>query len=130
MLIGKLKVETFFVGNIICQQGDVNNKMYFIHKGIVEVLSIEKDTEILINELYEMDCFGTVRLILITCTLEKCCYFVLQVQGLYMKYPHNFTFKAKSVCVILSLELKKWILLLRYFPSARYEIYEKAIEIV
>lgn len=60
MLIGKLKVQTFFGGDIICQQGDINNEMYFIHKGIVDVLTSEQHKEIQVDELQEMDCFGMV----------------------------------------------------------------------
>lgn len=60
LLITKLEVQTFFASDIICQQGDINNTMYFIHKGIVEVFSSEEDAEVLVDELEEMDCFGMV----------------------------------------------------------------------
>lgn len=55
-----LTVQTFFAGDTICQQGDINNRMYFIHKGKVEVLSMEDNFEILVDVLYERDCFGVV----------------------------------------------------------------------
>lgn len=55
-----LEVQTFFAGDIICQQGDINNCMYFIHRGKVEVLSVEDSVEVLVDVLYERDCFGVV----------------------------------------------------------------------
>lgn len=82
--------------------------MYFIHSGKVEVLVTEQNMEVLVDELFEKDCFGVV-------------------QGLYFKTPHTHTFKAASVCVILYLELDKWVDMLHYFPSARYEIYERIV---
>lgn len=71
LLTGKLKIQTFFANNMICQQGDINNRMYFIHKGIVEVLTVEKNVEHLIDELHEMDCFGMVSFQIITAIF--CC---------------------------------------------------------
>lgn len=61
LLITKLEVQTFFAGDMICQQGDIDNRMYFIHQGKVDVLSITEHAEVLVNELKEMDCFGMVK---------------------------------------------------------------------
>lgn len=55
-----LSVRTFFAGHTICQQGDINNSMYFIHRGKVEVLSVEQSVEVVVDVLYERDCFGVV----------------------------------------------------------------------
>lgn len=60
VLISRLLVQTFFIGDTICQQGDINDSMYFIHKGKVEVLSREQNMEVLVDNLYERDCFGVV----------------------------------------------------------------------
>lgn len=60
VLISLLVVNTFFSGDMICQHGDINNCMYFIHKGKVDVLSVEKNFEVLVDLLYERDCFGVV----------------------------------------------------------------------
>lgn len=62
LLIARLEIQTFFASDMICQQGDINNRMYFIHKGTVKVLHVEENVQILINELHEMDCFGIVSL--------------------------------------------------------------------
>lgn len=60
LLIGRLKVVTFFHGNIICQQGDVNHTMYFIHQGSVNVYRVHDAEEVLVDELQELDTFGIV----------------------------------------------------------------------
>lgn len=60
VLISTLKVRSFFAGDTICRQGDINNSMYFIHRGKVEVLSMEQNLEVLVDVLYEKDCFGVV----------------------------------------------------------------------
>lgn len=60
VLITMLAVRTFFAGDTICQQGDINNSMYFIHRGKVDVLTMEQNLEVLVDILYERDCFGVV----------------------------------------------------------------------
>ncbi|KAF2884190.1 hypothetical protein ILUMI_21972 [Ignelater luminosus] len=105
-LIAKVKAQTFFQGDTICQQGDVNNMMYFIHKGIVNMYMIEGSDEIQVEQLHALDCFGLV-------------------QGLIASTPHTHTYKAETVAVILTLELFDWVHLLRYYRAARYEIYTR-----
>lgn len=64
LLIAKLQVKNFFAGDMICQQGDVDNQMYFIHKGKVEVFHVDQNVEIVVDELQERDSFGVVSILL------------------------------------------------------------------
>lgn len=59
-LIRKLKVQKFFTGDTICHQEDINDTIYFIHKGIVDVYSVTATEEVHVDTLQELDCFGLV----------------------------------------------------------------------
>ncbi|XP_022918511.2 uncharacterized protein [Onthophagus taurus] len=106
ILCKKLKVQMYFTDDIICQRGDVNGTMYFIHRGSVKAYYITEIEEIHVDSLIEKDCFG-------------------MVQGLFPNAPHTHTFKATTVTTILSLELKNWAQLLQFYPAAKFSIYEK-----
>lgn len=60
LLTAKLKVCTYFTGDVICHEGEVNDTMYFIHKGFVEVYTATDTEEIQVDELRALDCFGMV----------------------------------------------------------------------
>lgn len=60
LLIAMVQVKNFFAGDTICQQGDVDNQMYFIHKGKVDVYYADENAEMKVDELQERDCFGVV----------------------------------------------------------------------
>ncbi|GJQ80319.1 hypothetical protein Trydic_g12202 [Trypoxylus dichotomus] len=106
LLIGRLKVTTFFNGNIICQQGDVNHTMYFIHQGGVNVYKVNDAEEILIDQLQELDSFGIL-------------------QGLIEYTPHTYTYVARNVTIILTLLQSDWKYLLTFFPASAFTIYSK-----
>lgn len=52
--------NTYFIGDIICQQGDVNSTMYFIHTGIVDTYSVSTYEQVLVEQLKAFDSFGMV----------------------------------------------------------------------
>lgn len=58
-----LQRTTYYRGNNICKQGDVNNKMYFIQSGKISVIDESKSVgaERYVKEvLHTKDCFGLV----------------------------------------------------------------------
>ncbi|PSN47373.1 hypothetical protein C0J52_06575 [Blattella germanica] len=108
-VINTLKQYTFFPQNCIEFQGDINDCMYFIYSGEVEVL---KDTEdyykpTRVDILKEGDVFG-------------------MIQGLYPLRMHKYSYRAYTLAVVLILHRLDWQHLLDYFPNARHEIYERA----
>ncbi|KAK9730249.1 Cyclic nucleotide-binding domain [Popillia japonica] len=109
LLIGRLHVTTFFNGNIICQQGDVNHTMYFIHQGGVNVYKVNDTEEILIDQLKELDSFGIL-------------------QGVVEHTPHTHTYVASDVAIILTLLLSDWKHLLTFFPASCFTIYSKVAD--
>ncbi|GJQ71412.1 hypothetical protein Trydic_g11138 [Trypoxylus dichotomus] len=61
-VIRELKIQKFFLGDTICHQEDVNDTMYFIHKGSVDVYSLTETEEVHVDTLLELDCFGMTEL--------------------------------------------------------------------
>lgn len=54
---------SYFRGDAICRQGDVNNTMYFILSGTITVIDEEKSIgldQYVTELLNEKDCFGLV----------------------------------------------------------------------
>ncbi|GJQ80337.1 hypothetical protein Trydic_g12214 [Trypoxylus dichotomus] len=106
ILIRRLHIQTYFTGDTICQQGDVNGKMYFIHKGKVNAYYITDTEEIHVDSLDESDCFG-------------------MIQGLFPNTPHTHTFKAITVTSVLTLELSNWVHLFLFYPGSKFLIYDR-----
>nr|XP_022910630.1 uncharacterized protein LOC111421683 [Onthophagus taurus] len=103
-LIAKIKMEYFFLDDVICRQEDINNTMYFVHKGTVNVYSITPSEELHVDQLSEFDSFGII-------------------QGLFPNTPHTHTYIANSVCVILYLKYEDISPLLTFYPASKFEIY-------
>ncbi|KAK9721416.1 Cyclic nucleotide-binding domain [Popillia japonica] len=104
-----MKTLIFFPEDIVVYSGDIDNCMYFIHKGEVHVLS--EDTlysEQIENVLHADDMFG----------LE---------QGLYPGYGHDFTYKVVEYSIIISLRRDDWIYLLDFFPASKNVIYDRTV---
>ncbi|KAI4461807.1 cyclic nucleotide-gated cation channel subunit a [Holotrichia oblita] len=62
LLIKKLQLHVYFPEDTICQQGDVNSTMYFIHSGNVNAYYITDTEEIHVDSLDQNDCFGMVHI--------------------------------------------------------------------
>ncbi|KAJ9598423.1 hypothetical protein L9F63_010898 [Diploptera punctata] len=105
-VITYLKRFTFFPGNFIAYKGEVNNRMYFIHQGSIEVVTMEGSIEYLHEILYERDIFGVT-------------------QGLENGKPHQYTYKAVTVVIILALKFTDWQHLCAFFPKSREKIFRQ-----
>ncbi|XP_065169724.1 potassium/sodium hyperpolarization-activated cyclic nucleotide-gated channel 4-like [Atheta coriaria] len=104
-LIQMIHLQIFFKNDTICEQGDINETMYFVHSGTIDVLYSNETEEIKVDEIQELDCFGVI-------------------QGLYERTPHTHTFRASSVSVLCTLSLKDWSHILDFYPASKFEIYE------
>ncbi|XP_017770791.1 PREDICTED: uncharacterized protein LOC108558398 [Nicrophorus vespilloides] len=101
-----MQIETFFKDDMICQQGDINETIYFVHQGTVDVLFLTETEEIKVDQLEELDCFGII-------------------QGLFPKTPHTHSFRATTVTVLITLKLGDWYMMLQFFPASKFYIYDK-----
>lgn len=55
------RLQTCFPNDVICHAGEINETMYFIKEGIVQIFNISKpNEETLIDELIADDSFGIV----------------------------------------------------------------------
>lgn len=107
-LVLMLKMDSYFPGDYVVFKGDINDCMYFIHKGSVLVLS--EDTyrkEDIVGELFDGQSFGIL-------------------QGLYPSTPHVYYYQVASNSDILSLNREIWMYLLDYFPASKEVIYNAA----
>ncbi|KAK9738491.1 Cyclic nucleotide-binding domain [Popillia japonica] len=107
-IIRKMKVQKFFVGDTICHQEDINDTMYFIHKGIVDVYSVTETEEMHVDILQELDSFGII-------------------QGLFPNTPHTHTYRSNATSIILFLTYSEWCVLLKFFPASKFEIYKNLL---
>lgn len=111
ILVMKLQCFLFFEGNYIVQHGDIDEQMYFLHRGEVVVLTVHQDlTETHHQTLRAPDIFG-VR------------------QGLFHGLPHHFSYRAQTKASILTLNLNDWYTMLDYFPNEKKLIYTHAAEL-
>ncbi|PSN34099.1 hypothetical protein C0J52_12942 [Blattella germanica] len=106
-MVGKMKELTFFPGNYITYEGDIDESMYFILEGKIYVVLEGKDTNTTLKTLHENDVFGLV-------------------QGLHSEIPHAFTYIAKTRTVIIVLKRTNWEYLLDFFPASRQSLLQRA----
>lgn len=107
-LLLSLRLDTYFPGDFVVFKGDINDSMYFIHKGSVLILS--EDThrkEDVVGKLVMGQSFGVL-------------------QGLLPLTPHVYFYQAVSKTDILTLKRENWAYLLDYFPASREVIYAAA----
>ncbi|KAK9743533.1 Cyclic nucleotide-binding domain [Popillia japonica] len=103
--------RTYFPGDYIVRDGDVDSCMYFIHKGDVQILTDGQNVNETVHEvLHKEEVFGIV-------------------QGLFKEIPHHFSFRALTIADIASLKLSEWEYLLDFFPSTKDIIYQRVEEI-
>lgn len=106
-IAAQMRTRVFFTGDFITFMGDVDQCMYFIHSGEVEVLG--EDTlysEIIKYTLRAGEMFGFE-------------------QGMYKKSGHEYTYRAKKKSLIIMLHRSWWIHLLEFFPGSKKLIYNK-----
>ncbi|XP_017776362.1 PREDICTED: uncharacterized protein LOC108562508 [Nicrophorus vespilloides] len=103
---GVLEVRVFFSGDTICKQNEINQRMYFIQQGNVDVFESNKFEETKVDELWSLDCFGLM-------------------QGLFEFFPHNYSFRATTITTIVTLTLCNWKPMLVFFPASKLEIYDR-----
>lgn len=103
-----LKRCVFFPGNFIVEKGDIDGRMYFIHRGQVTVVDVQDKTEITRELLVEGKSFG-------------------EAQGLFV-IPHQFSYRAHTIVDTISLQFSDWEYLMRWFPASRETIYKSANE--
>lgn len=99
-MAAELNVLVFFPGNYVVYEGDIDQCMYFIHCGEVEV--IEEDTlrtEVVTELLTTGDVFGLR-------------------QGLFGDVGHPYTYKVSKYTIIVALKRSRWIRLLQFFPAS------------
>lgn len=102
-----MKTLVFFPGDVIAYIGDIDNCMYFIHEGEIQVISEDTlHSEVVDTVLYSGDMFG----------LD---------QGMYERCGHEFTYKAAKYSLLVYLKQSDWIHLLHFFPASRRVIYDK-----
>ncbi|KAJ9599835.1 hypothetical protein L9F63_009875 [Diploptera punctata] len=108
-IVIRVKQYTYYPGNPIAFKNEINDTMYFIYYGEVEVLI---ETNDLYNPevhdvLKEGDAFGVI-------------------QGLNPRYGHSNSYRARTYSIILQLYRLDWDYLLESFPDSRVEIYDRA----
>ncbi|KAI4458645.1 cyclic nucleotide-gated cation channel subunit a [Holotrichia oblita] len=130
----QLQHRTYFPGDYIVRDGDVDSCMYFIHKGDVgpgcskttgtafitaspsrilqvQILTDGQNVNETVHEvLHKEEVFGIV-------------------QGLFKEIPHHFSFRALTIVDIASLKLNEWEYLLDFFPKSKDIIYQRVEEI-
>ncbi|RZF41808.1 hypothetical protein LSTR_LSTR005270 [Laodelphax striatellus] len=104
----RLKRAVYFPGNFLIRKYDVDDRMYFINSGEVDVvefddLHMEVDQNIHITG----ECFGLA-------------------QGLFDRTPHFAYYKARNTVEVLHLQKSDWEDLLDAFPQEKMKIYRNA----
>ncbi|XP_039282529.1 uncharacterized protein LOC111047329 isoform X2 [Nilaparvata lugens] len=104
----RLKRAVYFPGNFLIRKYDVDERMYFINSGEVDVvefddLHMEVDQNIHITG----ECFGLA-------------------QGLFDRTPHLAYYKARNTVEVLHLQKSDWEDLLDAFPQEKLKIYRNA----
>jgi hypothetical protein len=94
-VIFKLKPCIYIPGDTICAYGEIGDKMYFINKGTVEVVS--QDGKQIYATLKEGDFFGEIALLL--------------------KQPRNATIRAVDFCDLYSLDKDSFDAVLSNYPA-------------
>lgn len=105
-LSGRLMRQIFFTEQKIVEKGDVDNNLYFVHKGevnIIEQTSVAAYVEFVADALLPGDYFG-------------------DAQGLWVSRPHRYTYRARCFTEILVLNSHAWGDLRRSFPEIIEEI--------
>ncbi|XP_048482639.1 uncharacterized protein LOC105394666 [Plutella xylostella] len=102
-----LDYTIFFPGNYIVVAGDSDARMFWLHAGVVSVVSATGVTETKQELLRPGDTFGVI-------------------QGLNRGVPHCFSYKAETKVSVLSLSLDAWRPLLPFFPTAQRKIMDRA----
>lgn len=109
-MAAEMKTRIFFSGDYITYKGDIDERMYFIHKGEVDVIT--DDT------LYEET---------VAFTLVENQMFGFE-QGMYLRCGHRYNYKAKTTCLIVMLKRDWWIHLLEFFPASKFLIYDQEFQ--
>ncbi len=105
-VIFKLKPVIFIPGDAICTFGEIGEKMYFINKGTVEVVS--HDGKQVYAILREGDFFGEIALLL--------------------KQPRNATIRAVNYCDLYSLDKDSFDAVISHYPAFEKNIKNLAHE--
>jgi cAMP-binding proteins - catabolite gene activator and regulatory subunit of cAMP-dependent protein kinases len=98
-MTGKLERCIYFPENIIVETGDIDDSMYFIHDGEVEVVEKDKYMETVIDILLPTESFGI---------MQKC------IKG----KPHVNMYRARTTVELLILRRNSWIHFLDFFPKS------------
>ena len=101
-----LKPCIYTPGDSICTYGDIGDKMYFINKGAVEVMS--QDGKQRYATIGEGDFFGEIALIL--------------------RHPRNATIRAIEYCDLYSLDKESFDRVASHYPEFEKNIHEMAQE--
>jgi voltage-gated potassium channel len=105
-VIFKLKPSIFIPGDAICTFGEIGEKMYFINKGTVEVVS--PDGKQVYAILKEGDFFGEIALLL--------------------KQPRNATIRSVDYCDLYSLDKDSFDAVISNYPAFEKNIKNLAHE--
>lgn len=92
-----------FPGNMIVLEGDIDNSMYFIHSGEVQIFRQGNFIDQRVGILKAGDTFGLA-------------------QGLLDREPHSYTYAARTTAVIVRLKKEEWQHLLDFYPAAKESI--------
>ncbi|XP_043094879.1 uncharacterized protein LOC122345115 [Puntigrus tetrazona] len=96
----KLKTCTYSPGQILVETGEINQKLYYINQGLVQVFG--RNPENAMAKLLPGSLFGEVHLL--------------------YEIPRNVTISALTKCEIIILERKDLLLLFADYPKAAVEI--------
>lgn len=107
-LVVHLERCIYFPGNYIVAQGDMDNTMYFIHKGEVGAYVTSNNKEIHMHTLRTNMTFG-------------------EAQGLKLM-PYHFSYRAISTVEVLALRKNDWQYLLAWFPASHEELKKRSEE--
>jgi Cyclic nucleotide-binding domain/Ion transport protein len=105
-VVFKLKPSIFIPGDDICLSGEIGDKMYFINKGLVEVVS--QDGKQVYAVLKDGDFFGEIALLL--------------------KQPRNATIRAVDYCDLYSLDKESFDAVIANYPAFERHIKKMAEE--
>lgn len=106
----RFKTLVLFPGSVIVYAGDIDNCMYFIEEGEVDVISEDTmSSEVVYEVIKTGQMFGFK-------------------QGLFERVGHDYTYKVTRFTMVVYLCRKSWIHLLDFFPASKYLIYKLAEE--
>ncbi|KAF5281795.1 hypothetical protein FQR65_LT14542 [Abscondita terminalis] len=109
-LVVRLRRCIFFPQNVLVTKDDLDDRMYFIHRGTVEMYQTKNYERTLMRVLHATDTFGE--------------------EQLFYNMSHKHSYKAKTIVEVLTLKHEDLFELLKWFPASSDIIFDRIKEYV